>query len=123
MTKRDWNDLAALRGEWLALEGKDAVEIHGWLIGVAVAIERRRGANPADTDSLIAELRASSSSEWNARNLVPLTKEEWIRCYGGQELLDREGFDVVPCTNCDDGICHGWRVVPRRANVIDNGRL
>jgi hypothetical protein len=55
-----WNKLSELRRKWLALEGDDAVEIHGWLIGVAVAIERKRNANPAEADSLIAELRASA---------------------------------------------------------------
>jgi hypothetical protein len=44
---------------------------------------------------------------------MKLTKRQWIERYGGQELLDREGFDVVPCEQCDDSVCHGWRVVPR----------
>lgn len=61
--------------------------------------------------------------------LNPLTLEEWIARYGGQQLLAKlvalhnEGqsdFDVVPCTNCDDPICHGWRVVPREKG--DNKR-
>lgn len=42
-----------------------------------------------------------------------IPKSEWIARYGGQALLDREGFKVVPCNNCDDPICHGWRVVRR----------
>lgn len=41
------------------------------------------------------------------------SKAEWIEQYGGQALLDREGFEVVPCVNCDDSICHGWRVQKR----------
>lgn len=47
--------------------------------------------------------------------LHPLTREQWIHRYGGQELLDREGFDVVPCDpeTCYDSICHGWRVVKK----------
>lgn len=40
-----------------------------------------------------------------------LSKLRWIEMYGGEELLERDGFDVVPCVNCDDPICHGWRVV------------
>jgi hypothetical protein len=40
-----------------------------------------------------------------------LTKDEWIARYGGQDLLDREGLIVIPClAECDDPICHGWRV-------------
>lgn len=39
-----------------------------------------------------------------------LTREQWVERYGGQALLDREGFDVVPCFSCNDPICHGWRV-------------
>jgi hypothetical protein len=57
MTK--WNELSELRRKWLALAGSDAVEIHGWLLRVAVAIERQRGVNPAVVDALVAELRAS----------------------------------------------------------------
>lgn len=41
---------------------------------------------------------------------IGLTKARWIEGYGGQDLLDREGFEVVPCIDCDDAICHGWRV-------------
>lgn len=49
-----------------------------------------------------------------------LTKMEWIERYGGQELLDCEGFDVVPCfASCDDPICHGWRVVKKDPNRGD----
>lgn len=46
-----------------------------------------------------------------------LTKSRWIEMYGGQEKLDAENFDVVECDkrNCDDSLCHGWRVVPRNA--------
>ena len=43
---------------------------------------------------------------------LKLTKDEWIERYGGQALLDADGFDVVPCVNCDDSVCHGWRVAP-----------
>lgn len=43
---------------------------------------------------------------------IPLPKDEWIALYGGQAVLDAEGFDVVPCgTDCEDSVCHGWRVV------------
>lgn len=44
---------------------------------------------------------------------VTITKDEWKQLYGGQMLLDAEGFDVVACYDCDDSICHGWRVIPR----------
>ena len=39
-----------------------------------------------------------------------IPKRRWIELYGGQELLDREGFEVVPCTECEDAACKGWRV-------------
>ncbi len=41
---------------------------------------------------------------------VNLTKEEWIERYGGAALLKVEGFTVVPCVDCTDSICHGWKV-------------
>lgn len=50
-----------------------------------------------------------------AREAGKLTKAQWIEQYGGQAVLDREGFDVVPCVDCGDSICHGWRVVRREA--------
>jgi hypothetical protein len=56
--------LSRLRAEWLALEGADSVEIHGWLIGVACAIERQRGSDPREMDGLIAELRQSQLSDY-----------------------------------------------------------
>lgn len=52
--------LELLRSQWLAFEGDDLVEIHGWLIGVACAIERKSGRDPQMMDRLIAELRQSS---------------------------------------------------------------
>lgn len=52
-------ELSELRARFLALEGGALIEVHGWLLGVAVAVERQRGANPRDADFLIAELRAS----------------------------------------------------------------
>ncbi len=52
-------ELSALRARLLALTGDDLVEIHGWLLGVACAVERQRGADPREADRLIAELRAS----------------------------------------------------------------
>jgi hypothetical protein len=41
-----------------------------------------------------------------------LTKQQWIEHYGGQALLDREGFEVIRChpEDCEDPVCHGWRV-------------
>lgn len=54
-------------------------------------------------------------SKADKRDQHSLTRDEWIQRYGGQALLDREGFDVVPCdpATCDDSICHGWRVVAK----------
>lgn len=43
-----------------------------------------------------------------------MTKKEWIEAYGGQAVLDNEGFDVVPCTDCSDHVCFGWIVVNRK---------
>ncbi len=43
---------------------------------------------------------------------MKLTKNAWITRYGGMEVLIREKMTVVPCTNCQDSICHGWKVVP-----------
>ncbi|HZP02628.1 MAG TPA: hypothetical protein VFD30_20425, partial [Terriglobia bacterium] len=51
--------LSILRTEFLSLSGLDAVEIHGWLLGVAVAVERKNRHDPAMADRLIAELRES----------------------------------------------------------------
>lgn len=48
-----------------------------------------------------------------AREAIKLTKAQWVERYGGQAVLDREGFDVVPCVSCDDTICHGWRVTKK----------
>lgn len=44
-----------------------------------------------------------------------ITKAAWIIRYGGQSLLDAEGFEVVPCENCTDTICHGWKVQRKQA--------
>ena len=53
-------------------------------------------------------------------DVVPLTKQQWIERYGGKQLLDAEGFDVVPCDpeTCDDKICHGWRVQRNPSPVV-----
>jgi hypothetical protein len=51
--------LSQLRASWLRLQGMDAIEIHGWLLGVACAVERKNGHDPKKSDALIAELRAS----------------------------------------------------------------
>ena len=53
-------------------------------------------------------------------NVEKLTKEEWVARYGGQALLDREGLEVVPCLDCRDSICHGWRV-RKRSGVRPSG--
>lgn len=50
---------AHLRAHWLTLEGHALMEAHGWVIGVACALERRRGCDPRQMDDLIAELRRS----------------------------------------------------------------
>lgn len=47
--------------------------------------------------------------------VMRLSKQQWIEKYGGQQLLDREGFEVVPCVGCKDSICHGWRVQAKAA--------
>jgi hypothetical protein len=57
-----------------------------------------------------------------AREASKVTKERWIEMYGGQAVLDREGFDVVPCVDCKDSVCHGWMVklktdITREASV------
>lgn len=60
------------------------------------------------------ELNKTQRRRWNEKQRERISKERWIVMYGGQELLDAEGFQVVPCgANCDDSICHGWRVVPK----------
>ena len=60
MTPQSRNDeLSALRAKWLGFEGADLAEIHGWLIGAACAIERKRRVPYSQADALIAELRAS----------------------------------------------------------------
>jgi hypothetical protein len=40
-----------------------------------------------------------------------LTRRQWITRYGGQERLDAEQMTVVPCIDCGDSVCHGWKVV------------
>lgn len=61
---KNHQELQRLRAEWLALEGADLIEIHGYLVGVACALERRRGSDPREMDALIAELRASKLSDF-----------------------------------------------------------
>ena len=52
-----------LRAEWLALDGMELLFIHGWLLGVACAIERMTGADPDDVDRLLAELRENQGPD------------------------------------------------------------
>lgn len=52
-----------------------------------------------------------------------LSKKEWIKRYGGQELIDSEGFEVVPCVKCDDHICHGWKVQRKPAEPVREFRI
>ncbi len=77
--------------------------------------QRQNGYQRWRLDQLLAEAEASEASR--------VTKERWIEMYGGQAVLDREGFDVVPCVDCKDPVCHGWMVrrkpeasVPTAAN-------
>jgi hypothetical protein len=56
-------------------------------------------------------------AEAEAREASKVTKERWIEMYGGQAVLDREGFEVVPCADCKDPLCHGWRVRPKTAEA------
>lgn len=46
--------------------------------------------------------------------LIPTTKSEWIRLASAQELLDTGNYEVVPCVNCDDMVCHGWKLQPKQ---------
>lgn len=55
---------SSLRASWLSLEGPAIEEVHGWLIGVMCAVERKRGRNYRETDTLIAELRESVGPSW-----------------------------------------------------------
>ncbi len=50
-----------------------------------------------------------------AETYNPLSKHEWVRRYGGWDLLNEERSVVLPCDpqKCDDSVCHGWRVVNR----------
>lgn len=57
----DCLELSKLRRAWLSLEGDDAVEIHGWLVGVGCALERGNGCPPEMVDRLVQELRQSTS--------------------------------------------------------------
>lgn len=95
-----------LRGEHSATEGKrlainltqeEAQELGKQLLGHVerLALARMQGAAP------------------NQAALI--SKARWIELYGGQDLLDQEGFEVVPCDSakCTDSVCHGWRVVNR----------
>ena len=63
MSKLSDEHLSVLRSAFLKLAGDDAVQIHGWLLGVACAVERKNGHDPAMSDRLIAELRASTGPE------------------------------------------------------------
>jgi hypothetical protein len=69
---------------------------------------------------------------------MKLTKEQWIKRYGGLSQLRAERMTVVPCVDCTDSVCHGWKVVNTsifalgmedtlrshgiRASVVDPGR-
>ncbi len=44
---------------------------------------------------------------------MKLSRREWIRMYGENNYLEdliRLGFWAVPCLNCTDTICHGWKM-------------
>lgn len=64
-------ELRELRARFLSLTGRALIEIQGWLIGVACAVERQRKADPRDTDRLIAELRASSPPDFPMPVICP----------------------------------------------------
>jgi|ERR1039458_851968 hypothetical protein len=49
-----------------------------------------------------------------------LSKQQWIEMYGGRALLDLEDFEVVRCLNCEDSICHGWKVVKKVAKEVES---
>lgn len=75
-----------------------------------------RGAKWAFLESgepLAASKMSALLASAEAREAKRLTKAQWIERYGGQAVLDREGFDVVPCVDCKDLICHGWMVKRR----------
>lgn len=62
-----------------------------------------------------------SAGNHHMRNLIDrekrgtkLTKKQWIEMYGGQAAIEEAGVVVVPCVDCDDPICHGWRVEVKR---------
>lgn len=43
--------------------------------------------------------------------LIKLSKEQWLSKFGGlSHLSEPENWEVVPCVDCDDNICHGWKV-------------
>ena len=52
------------RRDCLLLEFEDLEKIHGWLIGVAVAVERKRGVPYGEADALVKELRESVGPSW-----------------------------------------------------------
>jgi hypothetical protein len=82
-------DISAFRDACLALEGDDLVEIHGLLVGIMCAVERKRGSDPRETDRLIAELRASTAPpvfcpycgmSYSARDFVSVTRHRYGFC-------------------------------------------
>jgi hypothetical protein len=90
--------LRDLRARFLALEGDAAIEIHGWLLGVACAVERQRGSDPRAADRLIAELRASKGPpDWSLPVICP--KCDWpASCCGcsPQSSIAGDDLDKAP---------------------------
>ena len=89
--------------------------------GAVAALERMNRVSTLDSPSKVVLLAfidhyRALLAEAEAREASRLTKAQWIEWYGGQAVLDREGFDVVPCVDCKDSICHGWKV-ERRAEA------
>ncbi len=44
--------------------------------------------------------------------ITKLTRRRWIELYGELNYIDdlRRGYWAVPCLNCTDTICHGWKM-------------
>lgn len=39
---------------------------------------------------------------------MKLTRDRWIKMHGEDGLL---GMMVIPCVDCTDSVCHGWKVL------------
>lgn len=70
-----------------------------------------------DCEVLSNMVKSVEGSHTRRTRFIPTTKGQWIKMYGGQELLDLEGVEVVLCTSCDDVICNGWRVQKKNERI------